>query len=116
MLRQPSRVMTFLFAILASLSFATGGIFMKYANYFQGTANLRPALATYLLFLVGATFQMVIMREAELGVAYVLVLGLESWFAVLFGFLLFKESLSLVKAAAICLVVIGIALLHADGG
>jgi multidrug transporter EmrE-like cation transporter len=37
-------------------------------------------------------------------------------FAVLFGFLLFKESLSLVKAAAICLVVIGIALLHADAG
>jgi multidrug transporter EmrE-like cation transporter len=106
--------MNFLFAIFASLCFATGGIFMKYANYFQGTANLKPALATYVFFLVGATFQMVIMREAELGVAYVVVLGLESLFAVLFGFLLFKESLSLAKATAIFLVVVGIALLHAD--
>jgi multidrug transporter EmrE-like cation transporter len=106
--------MNFLLAILASVSFATGGIFMKYANYFQGTANLKPALATYVFFLVGATFQMVMMREAELGIAYVLVLGLESLFAVLFGFLLFQESLSFAKAGAIVLVVIGMALLNGE--
>ena len=103
--------MNFLFAILASCSFAIGGIFMKYANYFQGTANLKPA---YVFFLVGATFQMVMMREAELGIAYVLVLGLESLFAVLFGYLLFKESVSWAKAGAIVLVVLGMALLNGE--
>ena len=106
--------MNFLFASLASCSFAIGGIFMKYANYFQGTANLKPALATYVFFLVGATFQMVMMREAELGIAYVLVLGLESLFAVLFGYLLFKESVSWAKAGAIVLVVLGMALLNGE--
>lgn len=108
--------MNLLFAVLASLSFTIGGVFMKYANYLEGVTNLNPTLATYIFFLIGATFQMIIMREAELGVVYVLVLGLESLFAVASGYLFFKETLSLVKVAAILLVVIGIALLNSDLG
>ncbi len=106
--------MNVLLALLASCSFAIGGVFMKYANGVQGITNLKPALATYGFFLVGASFQMVMMREAELGIAYVLVLGLEAILAVLFGLLLFKESVSWAKAVAMLLVVTGIALLNRE--
>jgi drug/metabolite transporter (DMT)-like permease len=39
---------------------------------------------------------------------------LESLFAVLFGYLLFRESVSWAKAGAIVLVVIGMALLNGE--
>lgn len=95
--------------VLASLAFTLGGVFMKLS---QGLTRLAPTMLVYALFALGATFQTVAMRKAELGAVYVFVLGLEAVLAFGFGVVLFKEGVSPVKLAGVALVVIGIALLH----
>jgi len=77
-------------------------------------AVAQPVL--YALFAAGATFQTLAMRKAELGIVYVFVLGLEAVLALLLGALVFRESLNAWKAVGALLVVIGIVLLHQEGG
>jgi multidrug transporter EmrE-like cation transporter len=94
---------------LAALFFTVGGIYMKRAD------GLRNTLATALflvLFACGAAVQSQAMRGAELGATYVVVLGLEAALAVAFGALLFAEPLTAAKAAAVLLIVGGIAMLR----
>jgi multidrug transporter EmrE-like cation transporter len=52
------------------------------------------------------------MRGTELGATYLIVLGLEAALAVAFGALLFAEPMTLSKAAAVLLIVGGIAILR----
>jgi multidrug transporter EmrE-like cation transporter len=56
----------------AALAFAVGSAFMKASD---GMIRSWPALAMYLTFAAGATFQALALREAELGVAYMFSLG-----------------------------------------
>lgn len=102
--------MPFVFSSLAALCFTAGGVFMKHAD---GLRNLSPSMAFVLLFVLGAAFQSYAIRGAELGSAYVLILGLEAIFAFAFGMFFFGEALTLVKAGAVILVLSGIALLRA---
>ena len=101
--------MYFLLASLAALSFTVGGIFMKQSD---GLKRLAPSLWLYLFFGAGASLQAIAMRKAELGVTYILVLGLESILAFAFGVLLFKEGFSALKLGGVALIVLGILLLH----
>ena len=81
--------------VLAAASFFTaGGVAMKAS---AGMTRLTPTLLLFLLFAIGATFQALALRYAELGVAYVVVLGLEAVFAVALGVLIFSEQLSALK-------------------
>jgi multidrug transporter EmrE-like cation transporter len=95
--------------ILASLAFTLGGVCMKFSD---GLTRLVPAVLLYVLFAVGATLQTVAMRRADLGVVYVVVLGLEAVLAFAFGALIFRETTTLWKMGGVALVVAGIALLH----
>ena len=52
------------------------------------------------------------MKYAELGVAYVFVLGLEAVLAFCFGALFFGESVSVAKLLGVVLIIGGFALLH----
>jgi len=82
---------------------------MKYAD---GLRHL-PASALYLgLFAVGAICQSYALRGMELGSTYILVLGAEALFAFGFGMFFFNEAITAPKAAAVVLIVSGIALLR----
>jgi len=78
-----------------------------------GLKRLAPALLVFLFFGLGAGLQGVAMRKAELGVAYLFVLGLESILAFAFGVLLFREGCSWWKLAGVALIVVSILMLHA---
>ena len=102
--------MYFLFAIIAALSFTIGGIFMKTS---QGLSQIVPTVLIYLCFGLGATLQTLVMQKSgEMGITYVLILGLEAVLAVAFGILFFQEGSSPLKLVGITLVTIGVALLR----
>lgn len=101
--------MKLILALLAALSFTSGGVLMKHAD---GARHVAPTIGFIGLFAVGALLQSYAMRGADLGALYILVLGAEAALAFGFGVWLFGESVTPVKVAAVALVVAGIALLR----
>ncbi len=101
--------MSLLIAILAAFAFTVGGIFMKHS---QGLSVFLPTIAAYGLYLVGTTFQTLLMHGSDLGITYMLVLGLEAVLASLFGIYIFHEKLSATGLSGIFLVVAGVACLR----
>ncbi|HEY9597596.1 MAG TPA: SMR family transporter [Cyanophyceae cyanobacterium] len=103
--------MYLLMVLAAAVFFSVGGIYMKLS---QGLSHLTPSLLVYVFFCVGASLQTLAMRKSDLGVTYILVLGLEAVLALLFGVILFKEHYSLFKLLGISLIVAGIAFLRSS--
>ena len=95
----------------AALCFTGGGVFMKLSNGFEKMAPASIALA---LFLGGAVVQTLAMKHAEMGVAYVFILGLEAVLAFAFGVFFFGESVSVPKMMGVALIIVGFALLHVN--
>jgi multidrug transporter EmrE-like cation transporter len=94
---------------LAAAAFALGGIAMKYA---EGLSKLLPSLAAMLLFVLGAGIQTIAMKQQQMSVTYIAVLGLEALLAFGFGVVFFKEGYALSKLAGAALVVLGVAFLR----
>lgn len=103
--------MYLILVLIAAISFTVGGIYMKFA---AGLSQLIPSLLVYLCFIVGASLQTLAMQKSSLSVTYILVLGLESVLALLFGILIFKENYSFLKLFGVSLTVAGIILLRAS--
>lgn len=103
-----SRAALFL-SLAAALLFAVGGVFMKVSS---GLERLVPGSIALVLFLAGAVVQTLALKHAELGVAYVFVLGLEAVLAFVFGAIFFAESVSLPKVLGVALIIGGFALLN----
>jgi multidrug transporter EmrE-like cation transporter len=95
--------------LAAAVFFTAGGVAMKAS---AGMTRPTPTLLFFLCFAIGAAFQALALRYAELGVAYVVVLGLEAVLAVALGVLIFSEQMSAVKCGGVLAVVLGIVLLH----
>ncbi len=95
----------------AAVSFAFGGVLMKYAD---GLRNPNPSMFVFLLFVLGAALQIVAMRGTELSVTYLVVLGLEAVLSFTFGLVVFRESITLLKVVGALIVVLGIIVLRAD--
>jgi multidrug transporter EmrE-like cation transporter len=95
--------------LLASLAYGVGGLFMKLS---AGLSRPVPTAAFLGLFLIGATLQASGMRNADLSVSYIFVLGLEALVTVLLSVLYLQESCPPSRVAAILLVVVGIAWLR----
>jgi multidrug transporter EmrE-like cation transporter len=91
--------------ILAALFFTVGGIFMKLS---EGLTRFWPTLIVFALFLVGAALQTLAMKREDLAVTYLLVVGLESILAFLFGVFLFSESYHPARIAGVLLITGGI--------
>jgi quaternary ammonium compound-resistance protein SugE len=90
-------------------AFTAGGVFMKHAD---GLRNLMPSALFLTLFALGASLQSQALRRAELGVTYILILGIEAMLAFGFGVLFFSETVTLAKAGAILLILAGAVLLR----
>jgi multidrug transporter EmrE-like cation transporter len=95
--------------LAAAIFFTAGGVAMKAS---AGMTRLTLTLLFFLSFAVGAAFQALALRYAELGVAYVVVLGLEAVFAVALGVLVYSEQMSALKCGGVIAVILGIVLLH----
>jgi multidrug transporter EmrE-like cation transporter len=101
--------MYLLLLVAASLLFATGGLFMKLS---LGLTRITPTVFVFLFFCAGAACQAVAMRRADMGVAYVFVLGLEALAAFLISVFALHESASLTRIMAVLLIVSGMLLLE----
>jgi multidrug transporter EmrE-like cation transporter len=101
--------MYLLLLIAASLLFATGGLFMKLS---LGLTKAIPSTLVFLFFFAGAACQCVAMKRADMGVAYVFVLGLEALAAFLISVFVLHENASMLRVIAVALVVSGIVLLE----
>jgi small multidrug resistance pump/quaternary ammonium compound-resistance protein SugE len=97
--------MTPLMLVAASVFYAVGGLFMKQSD---GATRLLPTAGFLLLFAGGATLQALGMKQGDMGVSYVVVLGLEAIAAVVLSAVILHESYSLSRLAAVALVLIGI--------
>ncbi len=97
--------------LAAAVSFAFGGVVMKYAD---GLRNPQPTMVVFILFMLGAALQIVAMRDTELSVTYLVVLGLEAVLSFALGLLVFKESITLLKVVGALIVVLGIIVLRSD--
>lgn len=94
----------------AAMSFSFGGYFMKLS---EGLTKSGPIAAVLALFCLGAGLQMVAMRNTEMTVTYIIVLGLEAITATAIGVLLLNEGFTVSKFLGVLIVVVGIALLRA---
>jgi len=56
--------------------------------------------------------QAVVMRQEDMSVAYISVLGLEALLAFVCGALLFGEAISASRVCAVVLIITGVVLLH----
>ena len=83
--------MALVMLVLASITYAVGGLFMKQSD---GVTRLLPTVAFLALFASGATMQAVGMKQADMGVSYVFVLGLEAVAAVVISAFVLHEGYS----------------------
>ncbi len=100
-------------AVLAALSFSVGGIFMKLS---AGLTQIRPTLLVFVCFGLGAGFQTLAMRGEQMGVTYIVVLGLEAVTAFLLSIFVLNEGSSTPKLLGLGLVLLGIVLLRMSRG
>ena len=77
-----------------------------------GLTHVWPSVFMSLLFLTGAALQAVVMRQEDMSVAYISVLGLESLLAFACGALLFGEAISALRLCAVVLITTGVVLLR----
>jgi small multidrug resistance pump/quaternary ammonium compound-resistance protein SugE len=95
--------------IAAALAYTSGGVCMKYSF---GLTRPLPTVLLFTLFLLGAGLQALAMRSTDMGVAYILVLGLESLLAFIFSIYFFNEVATMTRVIAVFLITMGIILLH----
>jgi small multidrug resistance pump/quaternary ammonium compound-resistance protein SugE len=79
----------------------------------EGATHAGQTVAFLALFACGALLQAIGMKQSDMGVAYVFVLGLEAVLAVLLSAYFLRESYTASRLAAIGLVLIGVAWLRA---
>lgn len=101
--------MYLLLLILAALSFSVGGLFMKRS---AGFAHLWPSVFVFVCFCLGAACQTLAMRRQQMGIVYLLVLGLEAVVTALFSAFLLQEHWSPSRILAVLVIAAGLLLLH----
>jgi multidrug transporter EmrE-like cation transporter len=91
--------------ILASVFYAVGGLCMKLS---MGLSKPLPTAMLFALFLIGATLQTLGMRREDLGVAYIMVLGLEAVAALALSVFVLEEACPPSRLIAVGLIIGGI--------
>jgi len=78
----------------------------------DGLSRPGPTLLVLGLFCFGASLQTVAMRQGELSVTYIVVLGLEAITALALGLLFLGEGVTALKVVGISLVALGVVVLR----
>ena len=95
--------------LFAAGCFAIAGLMMKLS---EGLTVVAPTVALFLLVITGSVAQTLAMRNREMAVTYIVVIGLEVLAAVALGSLLLGERASVIKVVGTALVLSGIVLLQ----
>lgn len=95
--------------LVAAIAYALGGTCMKLS---EGFRHPLPTFGLYALFLLGATLQTLALRRTDLGVSYVLVLGLEALVAFGIALFVFDETVAPIRATGVALILVGTFLLR----
>jgi multidrug transporter EmrE-like cation transporter len=95
--------------VLAAGCYGVGALAMKSSD---GLRHPRAVIAMYALFIVGATIQALSLRRADLGRAYVIVLGFEALMAFGLGVAFYSEQISVTKLFGVVLILSGVYVLH----
>jgi len=95
--------------LAAAIAYALGGACMKLS---EGFRRPLPTIGLYALFLLGATLQTFALKRADLGVSYVLVLGLEAVVAFGIALYFFDETVAPIRALGVVLILAGTFLLR----
>ena len=101
--------MYLLLLVLASLLFATGGLFMKLS---AGLTKLVPSVLIFVCFCAGAVCQAIAMKRSDMGVVYVFVLGLEAVAAFAISVVALHENAGTTRVVAVLMILGGIVLLE----
>lgn len=91
--------------VLASVTFATGGLMMKAA---EGFTRPLPSLGVVASFVIGSFLLSRAVQAEGLTVPYIVGLGIESVATAVFGVWLLGERPSAIQALGLVLVVLGL--------
>ncbi len=91
--------------LFAAFSYSVGGYFMKLS---EGLTRGGPSLVVLALFGLGASLQMIAMRQSEMSSTYIIVLGIEAVTAFLLGMVLLNEGVTPTKLAGVLLIAGGV--------
>lgn len=94
----------------AAVSYSVGGYFMKLSH---GLTKGGPIALVMGLFCLGAGLQMYAMRNTEMTITYIMVLGFEAITAMTIGALFLNEGLTLTRVLGVFIVIVGVILLRA---
>lgn len=94
----------------AAMSYSVGGYFMKLSH---GLTKGGPTALVMGLFCLGAGLQMYAMRNTEMTITYIMVLGFEAITAMTIGALFLNEGLTMTRVLGALVIVLGIILLRA---
>lgn len=97
---------------IAAFAYTVGGMYMKLS---KGLSKPGPSLLVYFFLTAGASLECLAMYNAELGITYIFVIGVEFLLVFLFGTLFFQEKYSHVNLFGVSLIVAGLILLNAVG-
>jgi small multidrug resistance pump len=106
-------VMKLFWFMTAATCYTAGGIFIKLS---QGLTQLLPTLLLFISICIGAVIQSLVVRHMQLGVSYIMILGLEATLALRGSVVIFREGLSQLKILGVVLVLGGIGCLQASRG
>ena len=97
------------YLVIAALCFAAGGLLMKWSD---GAARLWPTAGFLVLFASGAWLQARAMRHADLGVTYIVVLGIEAIAVLALSVFVLREQITWQRCGAVLAILAGIVLLR----
>ncbi|MFB6365943.1 DMT family transporter [Paenibacillus elgii] len=90
-----------------------GTISMKFS---QGFTRLTPSILMVVFYLLAFTALNFSLKQIEVSVAYAIWSGLGTAVIAVIGYLYFNESMSLLKAGSIILIILGVIGLNLGGG
>jgi len=102
-------VTDWIWLLLAILFEVAGTISMKFSDGFN---NIYPSVMAFIFYGLCIVFLIFALRTIDIGIAYAIWSGMGTIMIITAGTLLFKEPATLIKMAAITLIIIGVAILH----
>ncbi|GLI10752.1 hypothetical protein YDYSG_67880 [Paenibacillus tyrfis] len=90
-----------------------GTISMKFS---QGFTRLTPSILMVVFYLLAFTALNFSLKQIDVSVAYAIWSGLGTAVIAVIGYLYFNESMSLLKAGSIALIILGVIGLNLGGG
>lgn len=98
-------MLTGLYLILAILFEVAGTTSMKLS---EGFSKLGPSIFIFVFYAMSFTFLTLALRRIELSLAYAVWAGLGTSLIAIIGVLYFHEPMTMIKAASLLLVIVGV--------